>query len=287
MKARRTVASLASVTTLVAFAGCQSRITRGLVTPESALYDRTADVYLISNINGSPFGEDANGYVARFSPDGEIIATKWIDGASDEVTLNAPKGMALVDDTIWIADLDTVRRFDRTTGAPLGEVVIEGATFLNDVAAAPDGTIYVSDTGFGPGFTPTGTDAIYAISNDNVRTVAKGTDLSQPNGLLFHDGALLFVTWGSGELRRLKEDGSHELVTKLPKGQLDGIVKSDVDGFLVSSWEGKAVYRIGDDGDVSVEVGDLDEPADIGYDTKRDRILVPWFGMDWLEVVPD
>jgi hypothetical protein len=45
--------------------------------------------------------------------------------------------------------------------------------------------------------------------------------------------------------------------------------------YLVSSWEGSAVYRGKPGGDWSLVLGDLRAPADIGYDSKRNRILVP------------
>ena len=39
-----------------------------------------------------------------------------------------------------------VRVFDRTSGAPKRSIAIKGASFLNDVAVGPDGTVYLADT---------------------------------------------------------------------------------------------------------------------------------------------
>ena len=63
------------------------------------------------------------------------------------MTLNAPKGMALRGDTLFVADIDILRMFNRRTGAPLGgvDVAERGATFLNDVAVGPDGSLYITD----------------------------------------------------------------------------------------------------------------------------------------------
>ena len=61
-------------------------------TPESALHDPEADVYLVSNINGGPCDRDDNGFISRVSPDGQVLDLKWIDGADPGVTLHAPKG---------------------------------------------------------------------------------------------------------------------------------------------------------------------------------------------------
>src|SRR5687768_18220722 len=67
----------------------------GFSTPESAFYDEAADVYLVSNINGSPAAKDDNGFISRVSPDG-TPTLKWIDGAAPNVTLHAPKGLAVI-----------------------------------------------------------------------------------------------------------------------------------------------------------------------------------------------
>ena len=60
-------------------------------TPESALHDPEADVYLVSNINGGPGDRDDNGFISRVSPDGQVLDLKWIDGADPGVTLHAPR----------------------------------------------------------------------------------------------------------------------------------------------------------------------------------------------------
>src|SRR5690606_27467662 len=73
----------------------------------------------------------------------------FINGADDDITLNAPKGMALVGDTLWVADIDAVRAFDVNTGNQLAsiELASQRATFLNDAVAGPDGTVYITDSG--------------------------------------------------------------------------------------------------------------------------------------------
>jgi hypothetical protein len=118
----------------------------GLSTPESALHDEAADIYLVSNINGSPSTADDNGFISSISPNGEMIALKWIDGASDDLVLNAPKGMGIFENTLYVADITAVRRFDRMTGDPLGDIEISEASFLNDIAVSGQGLVYVSDS---------------------------------------------------------------------------------------------------------------------------------------------
>jgi sugar lactone lactonase YvrE len=251
-------------------------------TPESVLYDDATDNYLVSNINGKPTDMDNNGFIMKLSADGKVVEKKWIEGGAKAVTLNAPKGMAFMDDKLFVADIDTVRIFDRKTGAPAGEVKVPGATFLNDMTAAPDGThVLVSDTGVKKGGSePSGTDAVYSIDkNKKLTTIAKGKDLGQPNGLLATADKTWVVTMGTGELYSLDAHGKKADVQKLPKGMLDGIVGVGGD-LLISSWEGQVVYRGKPGGEFKVAVEDVKSPADIGYDTKRMRLLVPLFEKD-------
>lgn len=254
-------------------------------TPESVLHDQQADLYYVSNINGSPAEHDDNGFITRVRPDGTIESPKWIDGASEAVTLHAPKGMAVVGDTLWVADIDTVRAFHRSTGAPLGTRGVPGASFLNDVAAGPDGAVYVTDTGVDASFAPTGSDAILRLTATGASPVASGAMLGNPNGIVVDDGAIIVVPFGSATVLRVPLGGAApDTLATLPAGQLDGIVRTSDGAFLVSSWEGSAVYRIGADGTVSTFAENLEAPADLGYDARRQRLLVPLFNGNRIEV---
>lgn len=48
----------------------------GFMTPESVLHDSVADVYLVSNINGTPTDKDDNGFISRVTPAGAIEQLK-------------------------------------------------------------------------------------------------------------------------------------------------------------------------------------------------------------------
>ena len=258
----------------------------GFMTPESVLHDVTADVYLVSNINGVPFDEDDNGFISRISPTGEILDLKWIDGGDDDVTLNAPKGLAIAGGTLFVADINTVRMFDRETGEPIGAVPVEGSTFVNDVAAGPDGTIYFTDSGFAPGFEPSGTDAVYRLSDAGaVETLATGDDLGRPNGVAADARGVWVVTFGANALYRL-DDGEQTDRAELPDGGLDGLVILDDGSVLISSWNAQAVYHGPVGGPFEVLVSDVEAPADIGHDATRNRVMIPLFQSDVVRIEP-
>lgn len=252
----------------------------GFATPESVLHDTVADVYLVSNINGSPLEKDDNGFVSRVSPDGAVLDLKWIDGAREGVTLSAPKGMAIAGDTLYVTDIDTLRLFDRATGAPKGEIAIEGATFLNDLAFAPAGGVYLTDSGLkagASGFEPSGSAAVYHVHADGkVEPLLKDASLPGPNGVAFDGERVLVVTFGANELFTI-EGGAKKVLASLPKGGLDGLARLPDGRWAVSSWEGQAVYAGAANGPFTEMAGGLPAPADIGVDAGRGRLLVPKF----------
>jgi sugar lactone lactonase YvrE len=261
----------------------------GFATPESMLHDPVADVYLVSNINGNPVEQDDNGFISRLGPDGTVLALKWIDGATETVTLNAPKGLAIKGDTLFVADVTAIRWFDRTTGAPLGSREVAGASFLNDVAVGADGTVYFTDTGirFGAaGMEETGTDAVYRLTGDSAVAVAQGPDLGRPNGLTPDSAGLLVVTFGSGAIYRLDPlTGQRTDLPGPPQGQLDGVVRLTDGSILVSSWAASRIFQMGQGG--ATMVGDsVPSPADIGLDAGRSRVLIPVFNENRVVIQP-
>jgi hypothetical protein len=265
----------------------------GFSSPESALYDPVADVYLISNVSGGPSDADNDGFISKVAPDGTLLELRWIDAVSAKTTLNAPKGMALVGETLFVADIDVVRAFDRASGKALGDVAVPTATFLNDIAAGPDGKLYVSDSGLGkkPGsaeLSPNGSDAVYMIdAQRSVKELAKNPELAQPNGLVLDNGSLgakgsLIVAAASGQVYRLDAKGEKAALAQ-PAGGLDGLVLTPGGRLIVSSWESSSVFITAAsppaDGSVSFEplIAELTSPADIGYDVRRRQLLVPLF----------
>jgi len=261
----------------------------GFRTPESVLYDVEADVYLVSNVNGGEVAADGNGFISRLDPDGRVLELKWIDGSRPEQALDAPKGMAISEGVLYVADIDAVRMFDRATGKAAGKVMIPGATFLNDVAAAPDGTIYVSDSGLKQGkadLEPSGSDAIYRIDKGEgkAKKVIRDRGLGNPNGLLADAEGVWVVSFGSGQIYRVSREGRKEAGENLPTGQLDGIVQVADGAVLVSSWEGSSILRGLPGAGFLANITGVASPADIGYDSRRKRVLIPLFTGNAVEI---
>ncbi len=259
----------------------------GLSTPESVEYYPEQDVYLVSNINGSSGEADGNGYISKLKPDGSVIDLKWIDGTKEGVTLNAPKGSAVVGENLFVADLSQVQVFELPSGKQIQSITIEGSTFLNGVTLGPDGSVYVTDSGYAGGMVPSGTDAIYQVWADGTyKAIAKDKEMGHPNGIWYDDGRLIVNTFGTEELFSLDAAGNKTALPKPPKGGLDGLVELKDGRFVVSSWAGSALYVLDKDGKFTALADGLESPADIGLDTKRNLLLVPLFKENKVVLLP-
>jgi len=264
----------------------------GLQMPKSVLWDAGQDVYFVSNINGDSAIPNRNGFLSKIGPDGKVIALKFVDGSKKASELNSPKGLAIIGDILYVADLNVVRKFDRKSGKAKGVITVPNSVFLNDLSASPDGkTLYVSDSAvtFKAGsFAGTGKDAIYAINvkKGSAAVLISDEALHWPSGLLADDDGVWVVALGANHLFHVDQQGGTGPATRLPKGGLDGIVRLADGSFLISSWEASAIYRGFSRGEFKEVISGIPSPADIGLDSKRNSLLIPIFQKSAVQFVP-
>jgi sugar lactone lactonase YvrE len=260
----------------------------GFSTPEGVVHDTAADVYFISNINGSPAAKDGNGFISRMRPDGAVDSLRFIAGGRDRVTLHAPKGMAIRGDTLWVSDIDAMRAFDRRTGAPLRAVEFGSrAGFLNDVAIGPDGMVYVSETGVrftGSGEMQfTGTAGVFRLGSGRaVELIARDTALAAPNGITAHAGKLLVGSFAGPQIFAWTPGQENLAPTGLATGGIDGLEVLDDGRVIASSWGDSSIVVIGDS--ATRLISGLPAPADFTVDRGRRRLVVPLFQDDRVEI---
>ena len=266
----------------------------GFKTPESAKYDAASDVWFVSNINGQPLAKDGNGYISRVTANGTVDSAHFIMGGRGGVTLNGPKGLAIIGDTLFVADIDVVRAFNKTTGAPIHswDLAKQGAVFLNDVVATPAGDVYITDTEIkfnaDGSTTHTGTDRIFVLARDrkSARIAVQSDELGRPNGIAWDaaNNRLIVVAFGAGVIHAVDPTGKAALVTIAHgKGQFDGVEVLPDGRILVSSWADSSVSVVAGDSLVRV-IGGVEAPADIGFDTKRMLLAIPMFNAGKVDV---
>jgi len=214
--------------------------------------------YFISNVSGEGDAKDGEGWVSRISETGEVLEERLVDG------MNAPKGMAVYADVLYVSDIDTVRRFRLPGGEALSDIPIDGAQFLND-ATVWDGAVYVSDSGM---------SRIYRIDGDNASVWLESDALGGVNGLLGDGARLLITTMDTGALIEADADGT---LTKLADGMIDGdgVGLPASGGYLVSAWRGD-IFFVSEDGAV-VKLLDTREEGILQNDLSvfGDTVIIP------------
>ena len=253
--------------------------TPNLQGPESARYDRDLDVWFVSNINGMPLQKDNNGYISRLRPDGTPYTIKFIEGGKKGVTLNAPKGLAINGDTLWVADIDVARAFNKRTGALIANVNAR-ARFLNGATVGPDGAVYMTDTGvlFGPKgeVSHPGPDQVFRITKGGAKAVLTSSKLEGPNGITWDSKQRRFVIvafLGKGIYGWKPGDKDVASIGSGP-GQQDGVVFLPDGRLLVTSWADSSLFVL-ENGQARKVVPKVPSPADIDVDPKDSRVAVP------------
>jgi sugar lactone lactonase YvrE len=254
-----------------------------LETPEAARFDPQLGVYFVANINGNSVGKDGNGFISRLTRDGKVDSLKFIAGGRGGAVLNAPKGMAIKGDTLWVADIDVARAFDKRTGKPITSVSIPDARFLNDAVVGPDGAIYLTDSG---GEKAPGTNRVFRIENRKATAALTFAGEPNPNGITWDSAGSRFVIvsmaaksifqWAPG-------DSVVSVITDGP-GRMDGVEPLGDGRLLVTSWADSSLFLLDADR-ISKVLGGLPGPADIGLDRERGRVAVPLLTENRLEFV--
>lgn len=253
---------------------------QGLAGPEAVRYDPEADVWLVANFGtgSAEDGRDGDGFISRVTADGEIEALRFMVG-TDAAPLHMPRGMILKGDTLWVADVDGVHGFHRATGEQLAFVdfTAHEPGFLNDVALDDAGTVHVTDTGLG---------RVYRIEDGRAAIAVEDSLTGPPNGITWDPAGhwFLLAPWGGGTTLRAWDPRTGELTAtvELVGGNFDGIeivdgrviVASQADSSIHSVWDGETTRLIRVPG----------RPADIGIDTRRGRVAVPYIALDRVDI---
>jgi outer membrane protein assembly factor BamB len=245
---------------------------KGLAQPESVVQDPATGSIYVSNIAGAVMEKNGKGFIARLRPDGTVIEREWVKG------LNAPTGMALRDRTLYVADVDELLEINVASGEILNRYPAKGAIFLNDIAVADDGTVYVSDTPM---------NTIWSLNDGTFEPWLADDDLNGPNGLLVQGDKLIVASFGKlpGEGQKqelaglLTVDIEDQSVSKLgsgdPIGNLDGLQLLQPGIYLVTDWDAGVLYRVDAKGKADRLIKLSKGSADLSYLPDKKIVLIP------------
>lgn len=238
-----------------------------LRTPESVLYDPAQNLLYVANIDGKPDALDGNGFISTLSTDGKITKLHWASG------LNAPKGMGLHGNKLYVTDVYRLVLINTETGQAekTWDAVDVKTAFLNDVTVAKDGTVYVSDNR---------NDKLYRLKDGNWEVWMEGGTIGKPNGVLaLGNDKLLIGSTKTGALQEL--DVKSKAVTKLADGMgnTDGIAVARKKSYFVSDWNGQ-IFQV-DAGGKATQLLDLRadkiNTADLTAIPAQRLLVVPTF----------
>ncbi len=230
-----------------------------IAVPESVLPDIKKNILYVSLIDGGGWNADGKGGVAKLSAEGRKYDSTWITG------LNAPKGMGIVGNKLYVADISEVVVIDIQNGKIEKKIPIDSAKGLNDITVSNKGIIYVSDSR---------TARIWKIENDIPSLYLE--NMKGVNGLKAVGDDLVIAAGKSF----IKADARKNIIpiAELPQGG-DGIEPTGNGDYIVTAWAGYIFYVYKDGGVDTLLDTHLEKKntADIGYDPVRGIIYVPTF----------
>lgn len=233
-----------------------------LTTCESVCYNDATKTIFVSCIDGNPTDKDGNGFITQLSITGDIISLKWV------TDFNAPKGMGMYGNKLYVTDIDKVVEIDIEKAEIIKEYQVEGAKFLNDITISKNGDVYISDMA---------TAKIHRIKNGILETWFTSEEFVSPNGLYYEDTEILVGTRNGIYSVRIEDKRLWHLIKDT--GGIDGLEADGQGSYIISDWQGK-IQLVNTENEPIFLLDTSDKginAADIEYIPERNMLLVPTF----------
>lgn len=235
----------------------------GLRVPESVLYDASSGIIYVSNVDGKPSEKDGTGGISTLSVDGKILNAGWVTG------IDAPKGMGILNNHLFVSNIDEIVEIDITAKKIVKRHRVEGSTFLNDIATdSKSGKVFITDSGTGK---------VYVLENGKVSVWQQGEMFTGANGLFLLDN-LLYVGTGNSILQ-CDINSRETKVCVSNTGGVDGLYKTSEGKFIFSDWKG-SVFIAAKDSKPELMLNTSAQninAADFGVIHAKNMILIPTF----------
>lgn len=237
--------------------------TKGFAQPYGIVVDAVGGFIYVSNVNGAVDARDNNGFISRLKKDGTVDQLKFIDGASQDSILHAPKGMAIIGNLLYVADLNAIKICDLASGKPQGIVEFEHVPVkhLYGLIIGPDGALYTVDEP---------ENAIYRVDPTTQKgsLFLKDDGLGGPHGIAWHSGrnAFLIAGWGKGELKAIDLQGKRQPMPNVFVRTMEGVSVDAQGNVYLTSFSLRGIYKLGSDFAITGFQRDLPSPVALAFD---------------------
>ena len=245
--------------------------------PESVEFHARSGRHLVSNKNG-----------------GDVL-WRTADGMLSVFTSApaAPYGIEFLRGTVYVLDSGFLRGYDVDTAAPVLNLAITGAGFLNGITSDGDHTLYITD------FSAKKLLKVDVASLASPVQTPLHTLSPTPNGVVYDKAnhRLLIATWSSGRVLSYDIAANTppvELIAATGYSNIDGIAL-DCNGFIhIAAWScpggGGCLARFEPPftttSPATIEAPQLSSPADIDFDPRSGAIGIPESGANRVTLVP-
>jgi sugar lactone lactonase YvrE len=234
--------------------------------PETVVYDPARGALYVSN--NDMFGKTTavgGQFISKVSLDGKVQELQWTKGVYN------PAGMAVRGDRLFVAERRSVVEIDADSGEVLKRHQAPEAIFLNDLSAAEDGSVYISDSG---------AHAIFRLYEGAFEKWLEGDEIERPNGVQVDGTKLVFGNNGDTRVKIVDlETKEIRTLVDLGAGIIDGIEVGGGGDYLVSQWEGR-LFRVTASGEATKLLDTSATEincANFAYALDKGLIVVPTF----------
>lgn len=242
------------------------------------------------------FHARSNRYLVSNTSSGTILA-RAADGSLSEFTSapSSPYGIELLAGTLFVLDSGRVKGYDIDSAAPVMDLALSGASFLNGITSNGVDTLYISDFS---------ARKIYSVNIADLAAPIQGTPVSTgtstPNGVAYDrlGNRLLIATWSSNAKvlsLDLISGATPAALINTTLANIDGIALDCNGAIVVAAWSGcgasgGCLRRFDPPFSLTslpqVIANGLASPADIDYNRVSGDIAVPQSGNNTVSFHP-
>lgn len=208
--------------------GPQIKEIKGFALPEGACSD--GKYIFISNVGKEfrPLEKDGDGFISKIDKLGNIIELKYFPRKD---TLHSPKGMAVLNDILYVTDIDKLKGYEIRTKEKIFEMDFSGekTALLNDIVVKGNNTLLISCMDLG---------RIYEVRIKE-KTFKKVADLPKPNGLYWEEKPKLLLVGQFGREDNANKSNGDFSAVKFTYDQVEVKEMASYQGNIDGIWKYK------------------------------------------------